>query len=272
MREHDALDAFTAENVHHGRGEVQGNIEILQTLHDVALEPAGIRHDLRHGVDVCALERHAPRHNQADVAGAEDHNLAPGHQPFHVDEPLRRARRVDARRAVAGDVQRPARPLAAAHREDDRLRADLLQPALAPRHGQHTLRRDIEHHRVQPVWDLQRLHLLDEAVGIFRAGQLLPERVQAEARVNALVQDAAELTVALEDQDILHARAPRGDGRGQPRRAAADDGQLYLFHACTSFVFPTSRRLSPPAFVSSVCGTLSSRERISITRGPQKPP
>ena len=42
--------------------------------------------------------------------------------------------------------------------------------------------------------------------------------MQAEAIVDALVQDAAQLTVALQDQDVLHAAFACGHRRGQGRR------------------------------------------------------
>ena len=60
--------------------------------------------------------------------------------------------------------------------------------------------------------------------------------MQAEARVDALVEDASQLLVPLDDEDVLHALFPGGDGGGQARGPSADDGKLYLFHACTSLV------------------------------------
>ena len=119
----------------------------MQALHDVALESAGVRQKLGHALDVRALERHAARHDEADIAAAENDDLASGQEALKIHEPLRRAGGVDARRAVAGDVQRPARPLAAAHGENDGASAELLHAALTARNGEHALVREREHHR-----------------------------------------------------------------------------------------------------------------------------
>ena len=96
--------------------------------------------------------------------------------------------------------------------------------------------------------------------------------MQAEARVDALVQNTAQFPVPLEDQQILHPGPPGGDGGGQARRASADNGKLYVFHHASSLVRPVSSRDVPPFFVSSVWDIPSSRARISMTRGVQKPP
>ena len=42
------------------------------------------------------LQRHAPRHDQPDVAGAEDHDFPAGNIALHIDHALRCARRVNA--------------------------------------------------------------------------------------------------------------------------------------------------------------------------------
>ena len=55
---------------------------------------------------------------------------------------------------------------------------------------------DGEDHGIQLIFDPAVAYLRDEARRIFRAGQLFAEGVQAEAVVDALVQNAAELRVA----------------------------------------------------------------------------
>ena len=80
------------------------------------------------------------------------------------------------------------------------------------------------------------LHPVNESPGVLGARQLLAEGVQAEACVDALVEDAPQLLVPLDNEDVLHALFPGSDSGGQTRRASADDGKLYLFHACTSLV------------------------------------
>ena len=73
--------------------------------------------------------------------------------------------------------------------------------------------------------------LLDKAVSVLGAGQLLLEGVQTEAVVDALVEDAAELFVTLEDKHVLCAAVIRRDCRRQSCGAAADDHDIILlFH------------------------------------------
>ena len=93
-------------DIHHGGGEVQGDIEVLQTLDDVPLQAAGIGHDLRHGVDTGALQRHAAGHDKSDIAATQDHHIPAGHEALHIHQTLGRTGGIDARRAGAGDVQR----------------------------------------------------------------------------------------------------------------------------------------------------------------------
>ena len=113
---------------------------------------------------------------------------------------------------------------------------------------------------------------VDIALGVLGAGELLMKGVQAKARVDALVQDAAQLAAALQNEDIPQTRVVGGRGGGQSGGTAAHDGPRYSFHESTSLVRPASRRLSPPHLVSSVMGVPSSSWRSSSTRGVQKPP
>ena len=98
-------------------------------------------------------------------------------------------------------------------------------------HGGHGLvRRQIQHHGIELVGDAQRLDLLDKPGCILGAGQLLLKGMQAEAVVDALVEDTAQLAVALKDQDILHTALAGRHRRRKPCRAAADDDQINIFH------------------------------------------
>ena len=64
---------------------------------------------------------------------------------------------------------------------------------------------DGQYHRVEFIFDLAFKRLRDVTRSVFRAGQLFAEGVQAEAVMDALVQNAAQLHVALKDQDALAA-------------------------------------------------------------------
>lgn len=76
---------------------------------------------------------------------------------------------------------------------------------------------DIQYGHVRPVRNLQCLHLLHKAVRIFRAGQGLPKTGEAEAVMNALPQNTAQVMLAFQDQNVANAfvnlstQSPRRD-------------------------------------------------------------
>ena len=55
--------------------------------------------------------------------------------------------------------------------------------------------------------------------------------MQAEAVVDALVQNAAQLAVALQDQNVAQACVIGRARRGKAGGAAADNGKLTGFHS-----------------------------------------
>ena len=222
----DAFDAFFALNVDDGMREVEGDAVIVEALDDVALETAGIGHELGDAEDFRAFERHAARHDEADVAAAQNDDALAGHIAVNIDEALRGAGREDACRAVAGDIERAARAFAAAHREDDGLGFDAEHAVRAVHRGHGLVRRDVHDHRVELVLDIALENFVDKARGIFRAGQLFFKGVQAETVVDALIEDAAELSVALEDEDALAAGISGGRSCGKSGRTAADDDDI----------------------------------------------
>ena len=70
-------------------------------------------------------------------------------------------------------------------------------------------------------------HQLDKAARVLGARQLLLEIMQAEAVVDALVEDAAQLVVALQNQDAARARLARGlQAAASPAGPAADDDDV----------------------------------------------
>ena len=140
LRQCHALQPLPAVDVHHGGGQIQGDVKILQTLHDVALEAAGVGENFRHGVNLRSLQGHAAGHNEANVAAAQNDHIFPGHKALHIHKPLGGSGGVDARRAVAGDVQGAPGPFPAAHSQDHSLCPDLGQSCLRAGDGEHTLR------------------------------------------------------------------------------------------------------------------------------------
>ena len=203
----------------------------MQALHDVAVQPRGIRHQLDAGQHLRALERHAPRHNQANVAGAENDDALSDHIALNVHIPLRRSRRKNAGAACAGDRDRAARAFAAAHRQHDGLRSDLLIAVYGVDAADMLLRCHIQYHRVGQNGHGGLAEHFNEPSGVLRPGQLLFEVMQAKAVVDALVQNAAQLPVALQDQNITQARVIGRARCGKAGGAAADNGKLTGFHS-----------------------------------------
>ena len=164
-------------------------MEVLQTLDDVPLQAAGIGHDLRHGVDTGALQRHAPGHNEADVAAAQDHHIPAGHEALHIHQTLGRTGGINARRAGAGDVQRTTGALPAAHGQNDGLRLNLHEARLPAGDGQHPVRGQVQHHGTRQTGDVQLPELPHILSGVLRAGELPAEGMQTKARMDTLIQN-----------------------------------------------------------------------------------
>ena len=202
--------------------EIEGDAEILETLHDVAIETVRIRQDLKHRFHFGALERHAARHDQADVAGADDHHVAARQIALHVDHALRCAGGEDAGWPAARDTDGAARSLATTHRMDHRGADDDAQSLFGIDAGDDAPRVGGQHREVEPHVDAGRLHHLDVAMRVAWSRQFLLEPPQAETVVDALLQNAAEFAVALDDQHSLGASLLGADRSGHARRTAAD--------------------------------------------------
>ena len=74
--------------------------------------------------------------------------------------------------------------------------------------------------------DAQGEGFVDVELGVGGAGQIFLEHLQPEAVVDALQEDAAQLEIALDDQNVFGAVLAGGDGGRQPARAAADDDHV----------------------------------------------
>ena len=172
------------------------------------------------------LQRHPPGHDQADVAAAQNEHPFAYQIALHVDIALGGTGGVDAGRAGARDADGPAGALPAAHAEDDALCFEDLVALLLADTVDLFIRRDLQHHGAQLHPDAGRAQHFNVAPGVLRAGELLAETVQPEAVVDALVQDAAQLVVTLQNQNIAQAVLPCAVGCGKACRAAADDDQI----------------------------------------------
>ena len=228
----DARDAVFSVNRNDGMRKMERNIIVVQALDDISREAVGERADFQHRLHFAAFQRHAPRHDQADVAGAENHDFLSGNISFHIDHALRRARRIDACGPRARNPYRAARALAAAHRQHDGLSFEFHDAARRIDGANGLVLPHFQDHRVDEDLDLwQVFHKIVTTLRVAGAGQFFFEMVQAEAVVNALLQNAACLAVALQHENFLRAVLLGAERRRKSRRAAAnDDDVVHVAH------------------------------------------
>ena len=60
--------------------------------------------------------------------------------------------------------------------------------------------------------------------------------MQAKAVVNALVQNASEFSVTLQNQDVFYTAVEGGNRGGKARRASSYDNQIIFHHVRYSFL------------------------------------
>ena len=197
----DRFDTLFAFDVYYCMGQLQRNAEVIQTLYDISLQTAGIRHQLGNDLDLGAFQSHTSCHDQSDITGTQDHDFTSGHIAFDVNQTLGGTCGINARGTIAGDVQGAAGTLSAAHGQDHGAGLD-LEHAVRPVHGgDYLIMGDIHDHGVQLVFNAQIQDLVNETGRVFGTGQLLFEGVQAETVMDTLVQDAAKFIVTLQNQD-----------------------------------------------------------------------
>ena len=173
--------------------------------------------------------------------------MSAGHDVLKVDEVLYRTGRVNAGGSVSGDGERAARAFAAAHRKDDCLRLDFLYFAFAA-DAEDFVFGKVEDYRLFHYRNLKFSHLFNETIGIFRPGERFLESVQAESVVYALVEDSAEYSVPLDEDDVAAPGFFRSNSRRKPGRAASDDYEIvfvaYHYLSAPSLTLPV-KRLEP---------------------------
>ena len=224
-----AGQTVTAMDLGDGVAEIERDIVVIQTLHDVARQAGGVRHQLEHCLHMSAFQRHAACHDHADIAGAEDDDLLAGHPVVEVHVSLRGACGEHARRTLAGNAQCAAAALLAAHGKHHSLCLILAQAA-AGGGGDDTILRQAQHRGAGLVRDLTLVHFINERLCIFRAGQALAEAAQTETVMDALAQDAAQHRLALQNDHVADALLVQLHRCGKTCRAAADNHNVFLFH------------------------------------------
>ena len=219
----DAFDTLVAFDLHDGMAELERDAEVIEALYDIPLEAARVRHELSDDLDMRSFEREPAGHDEANVARAQDHDLASRKDAFDVHEMLRASCRIDAGRTGARDIEGTTWTLSAAHCKDHRACFDLDEAELGTHGRDDAVVADIDDRAFEQALDAALLCLIDIALRILGARELLIEGVEAEAVVDALVEDAAKPILALEDDDIFESRIIGRDGSSKAGRTAADD-------------------------------------------------
>ena len=235
---HDFFQPPVSDNIGNGMREEQRDIIIPETLDDIPVQAAGVGHQLHAGQHLGPLQGHPPGHDEPDVSAAQDHRPSAHHFPLDVDEPLGRPCGEDAGASGPRHGDGPPGPLTAAHGQDHGPGPDRLAAAVWADVPDGPVGRNRQDHGVRFHLNGGTLQHVNEPPGVLRTGKLLLKAVEAEAVVDALVENAAQICVPLQQKDICHPRLPGGQSGGQARRAAADDGQLVFLHAHASFVSP----------------------------------
>jgi hypothetical protein len=140
---------------------------------------------------------------------------------LQVYQILGRSGRVYAGRTIAWDRDGAPGAFAAPHREDDRVRVDRDEPGAGTRENLEPSAGSQRERQDDGVFEGADIPLAEHgnvAPRVFGARKRLAERVQAEAVVNALVQDAAENAVALDEQYVPAPRVARRNRRREPGR------------------------------------------------------
>ena len=273
----DALHSGLTLNVHHGMAQLQRNAVVIQTLDDIPLQAARVRHQLGHDLYLRTFQGHTASHNQTDITGTQNDDFPARQISLHVHQTLGSTRGVDTGRTIARDIQGASGTLPAAHCQNNRFGFQSKQAILPVHGGYGFILRQVENHGVELVGDLQLPDLLDKSAGIFGAGKLFLKGMEAEAVVDALVENAAQLVVAFQNQNILNTAFSGCHCCCKARGAAANDDKIIVFHWTSppfrlSLLVPTISLDVPPDLVISLWETPSSRARISMTLGLQKPP
>ena len=247
-RDRDPLQALLSHDIRHRVGQVQGDVVIPEALDDIAVQAAGIGHQFHAGQNLCALQGHTAGHDQADVAAAEDDDPFPHQISLDIEEALGCSGGKNAGAARAGNGDGAPGAFAAAHGKDHGPRPDGAIAVDGVEEADAFILRDLQDHGIGLCLHTGGFQHFNIAPGIFRPGQFLLEAVQTEAVVDALVQNTAQLAVALQDQNAAQALFPGCIGRSKSGRAAADHNQ-FIVHAPH---LPWSRRseyscLPPPA-------------------------
>ncbi len=201
----DALHAASAVDAADLRAEAQGDAEVVEALHLVAHEAAQVGQALEDGLDLASFDGQAARHDEADVARALDDDALAEAVAAKVDEVLGLPGGEDARGPAACDFEVLARALPAAGGDDDRVRADFRIAGFGRNDAEDLVAGDAENHGAERGLDAGGREFRLERAGVLGPRHVLFIPQEAEAGMDALVQDAAQARVAVDEEDAVDA-------------------------------------------------------------------
>ena len=234
-----------------GGGQIQRDIKVLQALDDVPGQTAGVGHELADRLHLGSLQGHAPGHDQADVAGAQDDHFPAHHIALAVDELLSGTGAENAGRTGTGGIQGTPAPLPAAHGQDDGLGLD-FQQALPVLGGNHFLGRNSGNRGFVVDLNVPLQHFLLVNIRVFRTGEFPAQLVQAEARVNTLAENTANIRLSVQNNHIGAARIVSRHRSCHTGGTAADNDNIMIPHfGSLPYSFPVKGSLPLPNLVTS---------------------
>ncbi len=176
----DGLHAVVPDHARDRGRQMQRNAKVVQTVFHIAAQAVGVGYEFVHALDRNPLERAAARHDEPDVARAQNDGARARLEVLDIDVSLRQAGRKHAGGAAAGDLDLAAGALAATHGKDDRAPGELQHAGGAhERDGvecgvfRGLARINPKYHAVQEQRNVGRAYLVDKALCVLRAGELL---------------------------------------------------------------------------------------------------
>ena len=149
------------------------------------------------------FQRQAAGHDHADVSTAQNDHFTTDLAAVNIDKLLRRTSGIDTSHTTAGDHQIGAGLFAASHGQHQCVKTDVQQAFLTGTYQRFFP--DLQRRCAKQPADTFVLCFFLKQLRILRARQLFSEILQAEARVNALLQDPSAAHITLHDQHALGA-------------------------------------------------------------------
>ena len=230
--------ALLSFDVYHCVTQLQRNTIIIQTLHDITFQTAGIWHQLCYHLNLGTLQRHTSRHDQSDISGTQDHNLFTRHSSFHIDVSLCSSCGINTRRTITRNIQCTSGTLSASHCQNHCFCLNLEQTLFFIHYSNNFIPGHIHNNRMKQIRNLHFLYLFNISSGILRSGQFFLKCMQSKSVMYALIQNTTKFIISLYDQDILYPCLSGCNCCRQSCRSSPDDCNL-----CLHLIYPPYRNL-----------------------------